>query len=373
MTTAIRGASAGLTAGVEHEYRIWQNRLLLDARTEVDGLSLGPRLDPADPHAQRLPSGCVLTADGMEFEVATPPVAVSPGFASVLDGYAGAGRAMLLESLGDDVAVEGFSTHINVSVPDPIVVEVGGLFVRRFGPALMLLMDAQTSPGVFVRPRHGRLEIGGEFVEGRHLAASLLMAIGAVQACVAVVRRELRRSALPRVVRCSPVPTIERFGWYLDRGCFGTDLYSAGSSTSLRHRGGSRVTAGDHLRVCWEVSRYFVAGEVDASELAVVDGLVGESLPRAVVGEPRVRGWDIPADSIHGRVTVPIARPEFVARAVAATWAGCGFEFTDGESSVFCTVPASELEGFHAALVAGVYDQQIDAALRSRAGDLIRS
>jgi hypothetical protein len=357
--------AVGGVAGVEHEYRIFRRGALVDARLELDLIGVGRRLDPADPHAQRTPTGVVITADGAEFEVATPPIAVEPGFTTLVEAYSGHGRSILLEALGSETSIEGYSTHINLSVPDDAVVAVARLLVRRFGPALMLVIDAQTSPGIFVRPRHGRLEIGGEFAEGPHLTAGLVLALGATRACAAVVAGTAHRRLLPPPVRCRPVRTIERFGWYLDRGCFGVDLYAAGRDAALRYRNGARSTAAIHLSRSWEVARPFVAGIVSASEISTTEQLVTEPLPRAEVAAPRLRAWGTPPDSVHGRVVRPIVRPAFVGNAVAATWLGCSFEFTDSTASVYATVAASDLESFVDDLAAGVHDGRITEALRS--------
>jgi hypothetical protein len=53
--------------GVEHEYEVRDAAgAVLDFRPVVDGLGLGRRLDPGDPHAHRGPWGGVVTADGRE-------------------------------------------------------------------------------------------------------------------------------------------------------------------------------------------------------------------------------------------------------------------------------------------------------------------
>ena len=66
-------------AGVEREWRVVRrNGAAVDFRELVDRLPLdGRRLDPDDPHAHRCRWGGVVTADGREAEVATPPVPVA--------------------------------------------------------------------------------------------------------------------------------------------------------------------------------------------------------------------------------------------------------------------------------------------------------
>lgn len=68
--------------GLEHEFALWRGTDRLDFRTLVHEIGLdGRRLDPGDPNAYRCRWGGVITADGKEAELASPPVkreAVSP-------------------------------------------------------------------------------------------------------------------------------------------------------------------------------------------------------------------------------------------------------------------------------------------------------
>ena len=91
---ALRGWPAGGVVGLEHEYRVWLGRHLVDFRTVVHHLNLGrPRLDPADLNAYRLESGAVLTADETEAELALAPMFVGPGCGQLLAAAAGLGSA----------------------------------------------------------------------------------------------------------------------------------------------------------------------------------------------------------------------------------------------------------------------------------------
>ena len=46
-------------AGIEHEFIVWNGQERLDFRDHIHGLRLGKaNLDPGDPFAYRLPSGC---------------------------------------------------------------------------------------------------------------------------------------------------------------------------------------------------------------------------------------------------------------------------------------------------------------------------
>lgn len=266
-----------LRTGVEHEYRVLTARGPVDARTIIDDLDLGPRVDPTDPHAHRGPWGGVVTADGAEAEVATPPVLVAPSAVATVAALARRGRAVLDDALGDDRWLEGYSTHLNVSVPRRGDRRAAMRFARSFAAPLMLLLDLPTSPGLLVRPRPGRLELGGEYAESTDLEVALTFTIGAVLASRSA--RRVRGLALDIDLE----PARERYGWYVDRRAFGADLYTLGRSTPLRFSGsGTTILAGQHLEATWVVVRAQLVGLLGADELAMVDAVVGstEPLPR---------------------------------------------------------------------------------------------
>ncbi len=263
-----------LRAGVEHEYRVLSDRGPVDARAIIDDLDLGPRVDPTDPHAHRGPWGGVITADGAEAEVATPPVLLGPGAVATVAALAHRGRAVLDDALGDDRWLEGYSTHLNVSAPRRGDRRVATRFARVFAAPLMLLLDRSTSPGLLVRPRPGRLELGGEFADSTELEVALTFAIGAALASRSA--RPLRGLALDVDLE----PARERYGWYVDRRAFGADLYTLGRSTPLRLSGsGATILAGRHLEVTWSAARPRLVGLLGADELALVDAVVGSSEP----------------------------------------------------------------------------------------------
>ena len=111
---------------------MWAGREQVDFRQVLPDVAGGLRaLDPGDPRARRLPSGVVLTADGREAELATPPVRWEASAPGALDAMLASERGVLAlrvaEVAGAD-RITGFSTHVNLSVPDDRVVDVA----RRF-------------------------------------------------------------------------------------------------------------------------------------------------------------------------------------------------------------------------------------------------
>jgi hypothetical protein len=229
--------------GIEHEFEVRLHGQPVDFRRLLPQLLVDHlRADPADPLATRLPWG-VITADGLEAEIATAPIDVEPGFvARAVDATREAGRA-LRDACPSDHELIGFSTHISVSWTVRRDDSLARAWARMFAPALMLIMDQPTSPGLIVRPRPGRLELCGEYAIGDQLAAALAFAAASVRVVQRLPRHELRKW----FVDMSLQPSLDRYGWYVDRKAFtGSDLYLLGRRTPLQRPGGI-VTAGQHL------------------------------------------------------------------------------------------------------------------------------
>ncbi len=271
--------TAGVVAGrcgVEHEYTVLADGRTVDFRGLIHTLDIpGRRLDPADRNAYRCGWGGAITADGREAEIATPPMPLERGFAAAVVHSAARGRACLDGVLPVGTQLRGYSTHINVSVPDGRVVAAARTFASRFAVALMLLMDDRTSPGLLVRPRRGRLELGGEYIDGDGLRAAVVMATGAALASAS----RLPHRPLPRALVTKVVPTVERFGLYVDRRAFGPDLYEFGRAAVLTTTAGVRRTAQQELEQCWDSARRAARKYVDATDLTLVDDYVAGRRP----------------------------------------------------------------------------------------------
>ena len=158
-----RGSPLLRRVGLEHEFRVSAaNGEAVDFRGLINGLRLGqPNLDPADPNAFRLPSGAAVTCDGREAEIALPPITVAPGFTRDVRSRAESERVALAARLAPGFEIEGVSTHISVSVPNGLAQEVCRLYAHTFAPQMMLMIDRRDSPGLLIRPRPGRVELGG--------------------------------------------------------------------------------------------------------------------------------------------------------------------------------------------------------------------
>ena len=255
---------AGLI-GVEHEFTLRAGDRVLDFRDLIHTLPVdGIRVDPTDPNAYRCDWGGTITADGREAEIATPPVPVAAGFSGELTAWSDRGRASLGSVLPASIEVSGYSTHLNLQMPDRLNDAVCDGVIRRFVPALMLLTERADSPGVLVRPRPGRLEVGTEFVDGPSLrAAAVLLAgvsvrwrrrsAGATRCCRrpcgdACCRRPSALAgsflATPTAPRSSSAPGI---------GCSAPDAIGSARVTSSRLRSSPRSprSATTSTRTTW--------------------------------------------------------------------------------------------------------------------------
>jgi hypothetical protein len=359
----------GARVGVEHEFVVAGASGPADFRRLIAELErAGRRLDPSDPLAVRGPWGGVITADGREAEIATPPVALRPGFSTELAAWVGAGTAELDRALGGRWQLEGYSTHVSVAADDDDVVRAARRFVRDFALGQMLLLDRRTSPGLLVRPRRRRLELGGEYVAGdQRRAAAVYAAAGTASVLGGAVPRWRRRARPGAGVRPTVEPARGRYGFYVDRRAFGPDLYAAGRATLLR----PGTMAQDVLAASWELARPFALGFAGDDEVALVDVAVDgrRPLPCEAPEEEGLRTVGPPdaAAAPTGRVVASRRRPGLLVEADVATWDGTVFEVRNDAATALVTVPRRDLEGFLVALDGGRLDDVLRAAVEAAA------
>jgi ribosomal protein S12 methylthiotransferase accessory factor len=313
LDTAADGDGAPLF-GVEHEYRVVRGGVQVDFRETVHDLQLGVRgLDAADEHAYRLDSGSAVTADQRELEVATPPFAIEPGFTARLSAHVAADLVALRRRLGDSAGIDGYTTHLNVSV-DPRDVDVAAdLYARRFAPAMMLMLDEPRSPGLLVRPRAGgRLELCGYHVSPWRLPSVAAFAAGtALAAARAAASGDA--AALPPPLAVAIAPAAIRHGHYVDRRACGPDLYAQGRRALLTTTAGARISAQLLLQEAWRVARAELAPLCGSDDLAAADAVVAGDLPLPCEASP---GWT-PRDAASAGLTSGVALPG----AAGAGWA----------------------------------------------------
>ena len=358
--------AASPLVGVEHEYQLFdENDEQVDFRTLIHGFALGARhLDPADPNAYRLATGAALTCDGAEAEIALPPVPLAAGFGTEVASRAWHERCRL-EQLVPGLRVAGYSTHVSVSTPPAIGDAVASLYTRTFAPALMLLMDRPTSPGLLVRPRPGRTELGGEYVDGDRLRVVATFAAGSVLACHAAVTRN---APVPPALNAHVLDDDHRYGWFVSRSAFGLDLYIEGRDTQLLLAAGGTTTAQQHLEHSWTIARDALGEHIGAPEMRPIDELVWGTTPLPIAASATRAGASAGpfGPSPFGDVLTTRHRPGFDITPVMVTWgAAVLLAYSPAtDRKAFIPVTCTQLGEYLQALDAGRYDAVIAYRLR---------
>ncbi len=158
-------------------------------------------------------------------------------------------------------------------------------------------------------------------------------------------------------------PAIERYGWYVDRGAVGEDLYGRGRSTRLPLEAGGSITAQHHLEAAWDAARAALGRRSDG--WSVVDQLISGSIPLSLEEptlslEPGPAREKAPA-SIYGALLEPRARPGFDLAPVMVTWEMVVFVLVDGRRPrrAFACIPRDRLALFVQRLDTGRLDALI--------------
>ena len=188
----------------------------------------------------------------------------------------------------------------------------------------MLLVDRATSPGLIIRPRPGRVELCGEFVDGPWLRAAAVFSVGSVLACRDAVRGTRSLSSLPPQLQVAVRPASARAGWFVDRAAFGTDLLAHGRQARLRRCDSRRIRAQEHLEWAWSVARDALVSRAGAEDIAAVDDIVSGELPLPSHASPGLidtgEPGELPAASPLGAVDHVRIRAGFTVHALASTW-----------------------------------------------------
>ena len=336
----------------------------------------GAPLDPADPNAYRCPWGGVITCDGAEAEIATPPVWTRPGFTGELQAWSGKGEAALHRALPQAIHLEGYSAHLSAAMPARLNDRVCRLYAERFAAGLMLLTDWISSPGLLVRPRPGRTELCCEFVTGETLLAAAAFVAGTTKACAAAIRGQGTPALLPPRLEVHLVPAVRRYGWYVDRRAFGTDLHAACRRSLLPRASGGTISAQSYLELAWAAARQALAGDAAPADLQAAEAMITGHLPlpteHSQPADPRHGQPDGTIRFDPGRQTarstpaLPLGahtRPGFTVRPVIATWDFTVFETTSPARQAYACIPRSSLPRFTDALDRGALDGAMGAYL----------
>jgi hypothetical protein len=365
---------AGDVIGLEHEYQILVDSRQVNFGEVIHDLGVGrPRLDPADLNAYRLASGAVLTADEAEAEIALSPMYVSPGCGRRLAATARSERHALQARLGGRARVEGYSTHLSVAVKPFFAEAIASLYAATFSASLMLLMDSVFSPGLLIRPRPSRLELGGEFVDGDRLAAAAVFAVGSVRACQRLLEGDDAQLVFPESLSLDIQRDDQRYGWFVPRTAFKTDLYRTGRTTWLRTQTGLRITAQTHLERCWAAAKATLVGDVCDGDLELIDSIVFGEVP---LPAPKTSSdgapWPSGASCMTGEIALAFGhavrthtRADFELAPVMLTWDRAVFVVSTvrHDRLAFASVPAPLIVNFWALFDSGALDETIKSYL----------
>ena len=370
----------GAIVGVEHEFVVSLDGRAIDFRHVIHRLGIpGRRIDVADPNAYRGPWGGTITADGREAEIATPPVTVGPLVGSRLAAVAADGASLLREALPAEATLEGYSTHISVQVPSGSEERAALHLAERYAPVLTWLLDRPESPGLLVRPRPGRVEVGGDFVEGERLALAAVLAVGAVRAAVRSTSRSaglvhalrvVRRAAgAPPRLAVTPSPAVARYGWFIGDDELGVALHRHGGTTRLPLAGGGATAFGDHLRHAWTAARAEL-GDVDRAVVARLDALVAAvpawpTMTPVVAGRPAADPDSDPSVRAWVAANREVVRPGFVATPILMSWDFVVLRVRGGDREAVVSLPRDVLGGAILALESGRLDLLLGGYLAS--------
>ena len=303
--------------------------------------------------------------------MALPPTILEPGFVELVQARAAAAQRRLGEVLPSGLVLRGYSTHVSISTPCDIVERVARMYVRRFVPALMLVMNGRETPGLLVRPRPGRTELCGEFVDRASLRAAVAFAVGSTAACVQAVSGPRRKAMrLPPELDLEPEPATGRYGWYVDRERFGVDLHRDGRETQLPLVGGETISAQHHLELAWDSARDALGDRAGVGDLQAVDQMIAGVLP--LPGESAdvadVESAARPAGGLlaRGDARRSRCRPGFELAPVMVTWDLTVYLVVDVSRArrAFVCVPSSNARRFLYRLLHGELDDVLNAYLR---------
>ncbi len=247
-----RASQPALKLGVEQEFDLFDGQRRLDFQALFPRLIAGGRCVPFrnSESAVILEAGYMLGCDGQEAEIATAPISLHAAGPLRLAREVTRCRGHMLALLqrAGVPEVRGYSTHLSISVPAGRERELAEALSVTVAPALVLLMESRSSPGMLLRTRRGRLEIGSEYIDDeQQLAAAAVFLAGSVHAFL-YDEETWRQFPRLRLVRWEEA-TI-RPGIYLPRDAYGESIHDLGRLANLELQDGGTLDAGALLEIC---------------------------------------------------------------------------------------------------------------------------
>ncbi len=340
--------------GVEQEFDLLRGESYIDFRGLFPTIIARTRSVPFRncDSAAIVDAGYMLACDGREAEFATTPINSARDGCLSLAREASRCRAHMLGLLAKAGVreVRGYSTHLNVGVPIGREWELAAAFSTSIAPALVLLMEARQSPGLLIRPRRGRLEIGSEYIDDEgQLAAALVFLAGAVEA---YLRNELLWKQFPRVRLKKWEHANIRPGIYLPHEAYGESMHELGRAARLELESGQKVTAGEIFESCAELALRALHGRVNER--------AGRALRRVVrqigslqieqeknPGAIRRRAAYFPATEARTLQNLASARGWTGLTPAFIDWEGAAFSWQSKEAPLILGIPWSNLPQFY--------------------------
>jgi hypothetical protein len=207
-----------------------------------------PRMLPRTGHSFHMPSGGAIYFDTGVIEVATPIIDLEHGCCARAARSLWDQIAFLRQELNawekrhaQEVRLQGFSEHFNISVPltcglTPTGLHQAALLLAYILPVpVMLLAANRLSTGVGVRPRRDRLEVTVDFTPDPDLmTAAAALATGISLAVLHWTTHslcELQKRSLPVIAAFRPRRHTSRKGWLARADCFPRNPFASDPTT----------------------------------------------------------------------------------------------------------------------------------------------
>jgi len=278
-------------------------------------------------------------------------------------------------SRGVHLHLRGYSTHLNLQATSdarPLVEH----YAIHYAPALALLTERRTSPGLLLRDRPGRFEIGTEYLETEDdLRSAILFALASYLATVEEVAGR-RRSLAPLSGRF--IEATERPGLFVAEAAYGGSMARDGRATRLARTAGATTfeapvgdeTAGDRLRSAMDHIAPFLQAWATPEELATLRARVDGDQPapwdREAPDEPTVIvGTPPPAipPGPHSPLLRTLACGVLAVRPFVVTWEAITVVLDHPVRSYFVRIPRERIADFAESFEAG----HLSASLAARA------
>ncbi|MHB8512867.1 MAG: hypothetical protein ACYDCC_11870 [Actinomycetota bacterium] len=351
---------------VEDSFEIFDNETPRDFRELIDDVigGAGRRWTPNDPYARYLPSGALVTADETEALLAIAPVRMQRELSSNVADEVLARRAelsMLLKNgLGEAASLKGYASSLAAFVSEDRASQVAARFARTAAPAMMLLLDLSSTPGVLLRTNGPRVEIVTEHIATRDdLRAAMMFFLG----CVIAIEHGIAFPELETDMQPEPADGA----LLAERDGFGDDIFVNGRMACLKLAQGGTILAGSLFGEIWGAIRFIVEAFSSTQELTLLDDLVSGAAPlpceRDPIAPPTMTQLK-PVLELAGIVRER-RRGDITVTPASVTWDSATLSISTSSRTVFARVRLEQFESFAKAFDRGRLDKPIASFSRA--------